>query len=129
MKTIEIKNVTLNLNDEELANLKKQLEAKRKKIVNRLKEIRSCRRRELALRKKLGLWSRQELELYHYLEHYFGVNGFTPTTKEMKENLGIKSTRGLTLRLDKLEIRGVITREYGKRRGIRLVSGLQYTAS
>lgn len=62
----------------------------------------------------------RQLELLHVIEEFFSKNGVPPTIVELKRKLDVKSDQSIYQLLEKLENAGVIIREPGKRRSIRL---------
>lgn len=59
--------------------------------------------------------------LYLYLRHYLKKNGYAPTLREMQTAFGWSSPNAATHHLKQLEAAGLIERDYGEPRGIRLV--------
>lgn len=62
----------------------------------------------------------RERELLHYLQTYIAGHGVPPTVREMQAQLGLASPSGPSRLLDALERQGLIARERGKGRNLRL---------
>lgn len=63
----------------------------------------------------------RERELLHYLQTYIaGHGGVAPTVREMQAELGLSSPSGPSRLLDSLERQGLITREAGRGRNLKL---------
>ncbi len=58
--------------------------------------------------------------LYAYIRRYVGVNGYAPTLREMQHAFGWHSTNAASHHLRQLEDVGLIERDFGETRGIRL---------
>ncbi len=65
--------------------------------------------------------TKRQLELLHVIEEFFSKNGVPPTIVELKRKMNVKSDQSIYQLLEKLENAGVITREPGKSRSIRLL--------
>jgi SOS-response transcriptional repressor LexA len=59
--------------------------------------------------------------LYDYLRRYIGRYRYAPTLREMQAAVGWQSANSATYYLAQLEEVGLIERDYGASRGIRLV--------
>lgn len=66
-----------------------------------------------------GLTHKQEMIL-RFILHYTRENGYPPTIREIGNQFGISSLRGVTVHLDALQRKGYIEREH-KSRSIRVV--------
>lgn len=60
-------------------------------------------------------------QLLGFLARYQADHGYAPTMREMRDELGIGSTNTVSYRLRQLEDRGLIAREPGKSRALRIV--------
>ncbi len=58
--------------------------------------------------------------LYRYLRRYMRERGYAPTLREMQAQFGWRSLNTVTHHLKQLEEVGLIERDYGEPRGIRL---------
>lgn len=72
------------------------------------------------MKRKCKLPPRQKQTL-RVIARYIDACGFPPTVREIGDLMGIRSVNGVIGNLKKLEARGLIQREFGKRRGIRIV--------
>lgn len=59
--------------------------------------------------------------LYMYLRRYMRWRGYAPTLREMQAQFGWRSPNAVTHYLKQLEEAGLIERDYGEPRGIRLL--------
>ena len=62
----------------------------------------------------------RQLEMLAALKQYIDDNGYPPSHRELADTLGMRSTSGVAMRLDALERRGLITRERGLARSLRV---------
>lgn len=58
--------------------------------------------------------------LYEFLRRYVSAHGYAPTLREMQSQFGWRSPNAATHHLQRLEAAGLIERDYGEPRGIRL---------
>lgn len=58
--------------------------------------------------------------LYVYLRRYVRHHGYAPTLREMQQQFGWRSANAVTHHLKQLQDAGLIERDYGEPRGIRL---------
>lgn len=63
----------------------------------------------------------RESEILTFLRAYIDQNGYPPTIREIVDGTSLSSTSTVAYNLDALEQRGLILREQGKARTIRLV--------
>jgi len=63
----------------------------------------------------------RESEILTFIKGYIEEHGFAPTIREICDATCCRSTSTVAYNLDSLERRGLITREQGKARTIRLV--------
>ena len=61
-----------------------------------------------------------EKKMYEYIKKTFSENGYSPSVRDIKNELSIKSTSTVHLHLKKLEEAGYIYKEEGKSRTVRL---------
>jgi len=66
--------------------------------------------------------TRRQLEMLYAIEGFISKNGISPTIAELKKALGVASDQSVYQLLQKLVEAGLVTREPGKRRSIRLVN-------
>jgi SOS-response transcriptional repressor LexA len=59
--------------------------------------------------------------LYDFIRRFLKQNGYAPTLREMRDGLGWGSPNSVTYYLRQLAAAGLIERDYGAARGIRLV--------
>lgn len=59
--------------------------------------------------------------LYDFIRRFMKQNGYAPTLREMRDGLGWGSPNSVTHYLRQLDAIGLIERDYGAARGIRLV--------
>ena len=62
----------------------------------------------------------KEQKVYDYIFETISRDGFAPTIRDIRSNVGIKSTSTVHAYLEKLEEKGYINREGGKSRSVRL---------
>lgn len=72
-------------------------------------------------RELLRMVSPGAAELYVYLRRYDTRHGYAPTLREMQHALGWRSPNSASHHLRQLEAVGLIERDYGEVRGIRLI--------
>lgn len=60
-------------------------------------------------------------EAWKFIYSYQKLKGYSPTLKEIKESINLKSLRGASLQLDKLEKLGYIQRKKNSRRAIEVL--------
>jgi repressor LexA len=60
-------------------------------------------------------------EAWKFIYNYQKLKGYSPTLKEIKESINLKSLRGASLQLDKLEKLGYIQRKKNSRRAIEVL--------
>lgn len=72
------------------------------------------------MKRKSKLPPRQKQTL-QVIRNYIKACGFPPTVREIGDLMGIRSVNGVIGNLKKLESRGLIRREFGKRRAIVIV--------
>lgn len=60
-------------------------------------------------------------EAWKYIYNYQKLKGYSPSLEEIKQAIHLKSLRGTTLQLDKLERLGYIQRKKGSRRAIEIL--------
>ena len=64
--------------------------------------------------------SKKEKEVYDYICATIEENGYSPSVRDIRDNLGIKSTSTVHSYLGKLEEKGYIRKEDGKSRTLTL---------
>ncbi len=74
----------------------------------------------LVERELLNEVSRAAGALYEYLRRYVARHGYAPTLREMQQAMGWRSVNAVTHHLHQLEAVGLVERDYGEVRGIRL---------
>jgi repressor LexA len=62
-----------------------------------------------------------ERQVYHYLLDYLSENTFQPSVREIGKRFKLKSTKTVVDILQSLALKGYVTRESGRSRGLRLV--------
>jgi repressor LexA len=72
--------------------------------------------------RRAGLTDRQR-EVLGAIEYSLSKRGYPPTVRELANGLGLSSTNGVAQMLDVLERKGVIERDLGVARGLRVVTG------
>lgn len=60
-------------------------------------------------------------EAWKFIHNYQKLKGYSPTLREIKESINLKSLRGASLQLDKLEELGYIQRKKNSRRAIEVL--------
>ncbi len=60
-------------------------------------------------------------KVYQFIQTYIQEHGYSPTVRDICRGTGISSTSHVSYCLDRLEERGLIQRERGKARSIRLI--------
>lgn len=60
-------------------------------------------------------------EAWKFIYNYQKLKGYSPTLKEIKESINLRSLRGASLQLDKLEKLGYIQRKKNSRRAIEIL--------
>lgn len=70
--------------------------------------------------RKNSITSKQQ-ETLEYLKRYIARNGESPTMTEIRKDLGLKSIRSVTQRIESLEAKGLIKRDRFQHRSIRLI--------
>lgn len=68
----------------------------------------------------LRLVSQAAGALYEYIRRYMKKHGYAPTLREMQAEFGWSSPNAATHHLKQLEAVGLVERDYGEPRGIRL---------
>lgn len=76
----------------------------------------------------MGKIDEKIIAVAEYLRNYQSENGYPPSVREICRELGIKSTATAHYYLDKLEERGVITRDANKNRAITLSDAPEYVS-
>jgi repressor LexA len=66
----------------------------------------------------------KQIEFLRILQHYVKEHGFSPTVRELCQITGIKSTSTIKGYIDRLVEKGVIEKEDGKPRTIRILKAL-----
>ena len=69
--------------------------------------------------------SKKEKEVYDYICATIEENGYSPSVRDIRDNLGIKSTSTVHSYLGKLEEKGYIRKEDGKSRTLTLEGGVK----
>ena len=64
----------------------------------------------------------RQRELLRAIEKYVKEHGYPPSHRELADTLGMRSTSSVAMRLDALERRGLIKRDHGVMRSLRVVS-------
>lgn len=59
-----------------------------------------------------------------WMARFVSTNGFPPSIREMMPGFGVASTSLVIYQLTRLEKKGLITRQHGKSRAIRINGGL-----
>jgi repressor LexA len=67
----------------------------------------------------------RERQLLHFLDSYIQQNGFSPSVRLIREAMGYRSNSPVQVYLDRLEQKGVIYREKGKARTVRLTNSME----
>lgn len=67
--------------------------------------------------------TRREKEVYDYICATIEENGYSPSVRDIRDNLGIKSTSTVHSYINKLEEKGYIRKQDGKSRTLTLESG------
>ena len=62
----------------------------------------------------------KEKRVYQYIAEIIDARGYAPSVRDIKDALGYKSTSTVQMYLDRLIIKGVLVREDGKSRTVRL---------
>ncbi len=62
----------------------------------------------------------RERSIYEYIKHSFETRGIAPSVRDIRDALGYKSTSTVHMYLTRLSDRGLISRELGKSRAIRM---------
>lgn len=60
-------------------------------------------------------------EAWEFIYNYQNLKGYSPTLKEIKESINLKSLRGASIQLEKLEKLGYIQRKKNSRRAIEIL--------
>ncbi len=65
--------------------------------------------------------TKRQQQILAFIRQYLIRSGYPPTFREIAEGVGLRSTNSVTHQLGQLEERGLIEREPGVYRGLRLL--------
>jgi repressor LexA len=71
----------------------------------------------------------RQREVLGAINYSIAKRGYPPTIRELADGLGVTSTNGVSELLDALERKGVIQRDIGVARGIRVIAKAEVAAT
>lgn len=66
--------------------------------------------------------TKKQLALFNFIKEYSDKNGVSPTFEEMREAMGLKYTNSISQMIKSMEKKGVIERQIGFNRSVKIIS-------